>query len=79
MARLNIQRQKALEPNRVQFAVQAITTLGLPIVEQTHNTIRFIFKDQVVTYFPYSGWHTGKSITDGRGWKHLNDQLTKNK
>jgi len=28
-----------------------------------------------INFFPYSGWHSGKSIEDGRGFKNLLKQL----
>jgi hypothetical protein len=78
MARLNQQRQQYLEPKRMQTALQSLTRLGLEIVDSSDTTIRFRYKDQVIIYYPYSGWHTGKGITDGRGWEHLYNQI-KNK
>jgi hypothetical protein len=37
-----------------------------------------MFKNELVKFFPYSGWHTGKSIVDGRGIKKLLAQLKEN-
>lgn len=30
---------------------------------------------EIVHFYPYSGWHTGKSINDGRGWNNLYNQI----
>lgn len=76
MARLNVDRQKKLEPKRLQYAKEKITELGLEITEEGDNTLRFIFKGSVITYFAYSGWATGKTIIDGRGLDNLLKQLT---
>ena len=36
-----------------------------------------MFDNEKVKFFPYSGWHTGKSIKDGRGIENLLKQLKK--
>ena len=75
MSRLDTDRQKELEPKRIAFAKEEIKKLGHEIIGVTENRIDFVFDSAVVQYFPYSGWHTGKSITDGRGWKKLYNQI----
>lgn len=75
MARLNIERQEKLEPKRLQYAKEKITGLGFEIIEEGENTLRFVFKGAVITYFAYSGWATGKTISDGRGLDNLLKQL----
>ena len=75
MSRLDIERQKRLEPKRVQRAIDELNKRGIKAQLVTDNTVQFFFKGKRVTYFPYSGWHTGKSINDGRGFNHLFDQL----
>ena len=75
MPKLDKDRQKELEPKRMNFAIQEIQKIGCEIIEITENRIDFVFDSEVVQYFPYSGWHTGKSITDGRGWKKLYNQI----
>ena len=76
MARLNEQRQKQLEPRRMQFALDQINKLGLVILDHSDTAVYCSFRGCIVTFFPYSGWHTGKSIKDGRGWDNLYKQLT---
>jgi len=75
MARLDQDREKRLEPERLSKAVDAVTALGFEIVVETNKMICFLFNGNVITYYPYSGWHTGKGIKDGRGWKNLEKQL----
>jgi hypothetical protein len=77
MARLNNNRQEKLEPKRLRHAVDKIIELGYT-VEIDEKKISFEFKGEKVTLFPYSGWHTGKSIKDGRGLENLINQI-KNK
>lgn len=73
--RLNKEREEYLQPIRMKVATDAINKLGLPITYQDGTKIVFIYGDFPVTFFPYSGWHTGKSIKDGRGLQNLLQQL----
>ena len=73
--RLGIERQKLLEPKRIAEAKQTITELGYEIIEEDPIKLVFLFKGKKVMYYPYSGWHTGKSIVDGRGIKQLLNQI----
>lgn len=75
MPRLNEDRQKELEPKRLETAKREIESLGLQIVYEGSNRIDFMFKREKVMYYPYSGWATGKTIKDGRGLKQLLNQL----
>lgn len=75
MARLDTERQKELEPQRIANAKKSIEALGIEITLETETMLCFEFKGSVVRIFPYSGWHTGATITDGRGLKKLLDQL----
>ena len=75
MARLDIERQNKLEPERMHHAAQLLNSMGYSTVSLTDKSIQFDFKGEKVTLFPYSGWHTGKSIKDGRGIEKLLKQI----
>ena len=75
MARLDIERQRRLEPIRIAKAVDSIESLGLRVSYKDSTKIKFDFRGSCVTYFPYSGWATGKTIQDGRGLANLLKQL----
>ena len=75
--RLDTDRQKELEPKRMQYARNQITALGYEITEENATALKFEFKGSTVTLFPYSGWHTGKTIQDGRGIGKLLKQIQK--
>lgn len=75
MARLEIDRQKKLEPKRFQYAIEKIESLGFEVTNQTNTSFQFIYKNENVTFFPYSGWASGKSIKDGRGIENLLKQI----
>jgi hypothetical protein len=73
--RLDKEREKELQPQRMQFAIDELDKLGIPIDLVDEVKIKFKWKGHYVTLFPYSGWHTGKSIKDGRGINNLLKQL----
>lgn len=75
MTNLTILRQTTLEPKRLQYTKQQIEALGYTITFESETELQFIFNHSKVFYFPYSGWHSGKSIKDGRGLKKLLDQI----
>lgn len=77
--RLDQERESRLQPLRMVRAVEEIKKLGFEIFNQTDTTFYFIFKGSPVTYYPYSGWATGKTIKDGRGLKNLLNQLQNDK
>lgn len=73
--RLNQQRQDNLQPQRIEHAKKKLAELGIKIEKETPTELYFVFKGHTVTLFPYSGWHTGKTIKDGRGLEKLLTQL----
>lgn len=73
--RLDQNREKELQPKRIAFAVKKLNELGFISMEVDNTKIKFWHKGEPVTFFPYSGWHTGKSIKDGRGLDNLLNQL----
>ena len=73
--RLDAKRQATIEPRRIETAINALKELGFEVQIIDRTQINFKFKGEIVKYFPYSGWATGKSIKDGRGFKNLMVQL----
>lgn len=73
--RLDKERESELQPRRMQFALDELKKLGYQ-TEFDHTKIEFSHNGNKIQFFPYSGWHTGKGIIDGRGWKNLKKQLT---
>lgn len=64
-----------LQKTRLESCVDALIQLGIDITYCDETRLEFIHKGHLVKFFPYTGWHTGKSIVDGRGFKHLTNQL----
>lgn len=75
--RQDIERQKKLEPTRMEYAEKELTKRGYVITFKCDTRIEFTHDGSTVSLFPYSGWHTGKTITDGRGISKLLRQLNK--
>jgi hypothetical protein len=73
--RLDKEREQRLQPKRIAWTVQQLKDMGYTIALQTNTEVRFNFKGHQVKFYPYSGWHSGKSITDGRGWENLLKQI----
>ena len=76
MARLDKERQNELEPERLLYAKTEIEKLGYEVaIQPDGKTIKFTFNQHIITFFPYTGWHTGKGIKDGRGINNLLKQI----
>lgn len=75
MARLDIDRQQELAPERMDYAKQQIEAMGFKITYQDKTKLNFRYNGSAVHFYPYSGWHTGKTIKDGRGIENLLKQL----
>jgi hypothetical protein len=75
MARLDVERQKALEPVRMAAAKEALEKLGYTVEQHGATKLQFTYKGARITLYPYSGWATGTTIQDGRGLQNLLKQL----
>jgi len=75
MARLDIDRQNLLQPKRKEYCKKKITELGYDIMFETDAEMHFEFKDSRIVFYFYTGWHTGKTIKDGRGIENLLKQI----
>jgi len=73
-SRLNQEREKQLQPKRMQFAINELVDRGFKL-QSDETKIIFDYKGSPVTFYPYSGWASGKTIKDGRGLQNLLKQL----
>lgn len=69
------EREARLQPKRKEYAIEQINNLGIPVLFSTDTRIEFLWKGHKVLFFPYSGWHSGSTIKDGRGLNNLLKQL----
>lgn len=73
--RLDIDRQNDLQPKRMEFAKEQLVRAGYEIIYEDATKIKIMHRGNEITLFPYSGWHTGKGIKDGRGLRNLLSQI----
>lgn len=73
--RLNREREKKLEPKRVAYAREQLEALGYEVKVFGGKRIEFEHEGSKVQMWPYSGWHSGKTIVDGRGIGNLIQKL----
>lgn len=73
--RLNQEREKRLQPKRVNSCKEALEKLGFEVSVFGGKRLEFEYKGNKITHWPYSGWHSGQGINDGRGFKNLLKQL----
>jgi len=74
--RLDQEREARLQPQRMDSCKAKLEELGFYVQAFGGDRLEFSFKGHVIKFWPYSGWHSGKTIKDGRGFKNLLDQLT---
>lgn len=73
--RLDQEREKRLTPIRMERCLNTLGELGMENIEHDSIKIRFNYMNERVVHYVYSGWHTGKSIKDGRGFENLLKQI----
>lgn len=69
------EREAILQPLRMETALKELGKLGIEDTAHNDSEITFFWKGYIVHFYPYSGWHTGSSIKDGRGLQKLLKQL----
>lgn len=67
--------KKQLQKQRRELAESELNDAGMDIHYMDDTTIKFMYNDSEVIFYPFSGWATGKSINDGRGLQNLLKQL----
>ena len=75
MARQDRKRLAELQPKRMAYAKEQMEKKGYFVEEYGKTKLTFQFKGKDVNFFPYSGWHTGATIKDGRGLNELLNQI----
>ena len=63
-----------IQSERMKYAKEQLTNLGIQF-ESKGKEIRFNYLGSQILFYPYTGWHTGKTIKDGRGIKNLLKQI----
>lgn len=73
----NTEQKNKIEPNRFKYATEKLEAIGAKVTPKNDGSRSMIveYKNVKVTFFPYTGWATGKGIQDGRGIHPLLKQL----
>lgn len=64
-----------LQPERMAYAIKQIEAKGYQVTRMGPAKIVFEYEGYQINFFPYTGWASGKTITDGRGIKNLIRQI----
>lgn len=64
-----------IQEKRFDYAVNELNKLGYNLIIKSDSEINFNYNGNLIKFFPYTGWHTGKGIKDGRGINNLLNQL----
>jgi hypothetical protein len=76
MGNLDLKRKKELELKRLEFNFKTLLKYGYVATASDDGTyLTFEFQGKPVKFYAYSGWHSGKSIVDGRGLGNLIEQI----
>lgn len=76
---LGDRNKNAIAHDRMEYCLQKLVeTPGVSKIEHNNKRIDFLFNGNKIQMFPYTGWHTGKGIVDGRGINNLLKQLNPN-
>lgn len=73
------QRRKLLEDFRINNAKKLLKAAGIVYTTPNPSKIQIMFNDEPISFWPYTGWHSGKSIEAGRGIENLLKQISDEK
>jgi len=74
-SRLDQQRELVLAPKRMAYAIERLTNEGYSVNQIAGTEINFTHKGNLIKFYPYSGWYSGKGIGSGRGIEVLIKKL----
>lgn len=72
---INGHSKNTVQASRVDYAISELADIGIDVHYKDNFKIKFLYQGHEVTFFPFTGWATGKSIRDGRGIQNLIKQL----
>ena len=70
------ENRNSREPGRREYVMAALRERGFnPVWNEEEKAVKFDYKGNTITVYPYKGWFTGKGVKDGRGVRKLLNQL----
>lgn len=75
--RQDTEREAELTPKRTEYARTELEKIeGVTNIQVVNDIcITFTYKKYQITFWPYSGWFSGKGVIAGRGIQNLLTQL----
>lgn len=73
--RLNQERERRLQPQRMQSCMESIKKMGFKPYQVDDTELRFDLLGNTCKLFPYSGWWSCKGIGSGRGFNKLLEKI----
>lgn len=66
-----------IEPKRFEYAIKKLEEAGARVTPKNDGSKSLLveYKHIKVTFYPFTGWASGKNIKDGRGIHNLLKQL----
>ena len=71
------EEKNRIEPSRFKYATEQLEAIGCRVTPKNDGSRSILVEKNglKITFFPYSGWASGRGITDGRGIHNLINQL----
>jgi hypothetical protein len=73
--RLDQEREQRLQPRRMATTQASLESMGYEVEQSGPALLTFQHNGATVWFWPYSGWFSGKTVRDGRGFENLARQL----
>lgn len=73
--RLDQEREQLLQPQRMASCSEKLQSLGYDVWSNGTDMLEFTFKGNIIKFYPYSGWFTGKGVGSDRGFSNLLKRL----
>ena len=73
--RLDQEREAEFQPKRMESCKKKLEELGFLVNEVNNTELQFVFKNNTIKFWPYSGWYSGKFVKSGRGFVNLLKKL----
>lgn len=72
---MEIRNKKQINDTRLDFAKRNIEDFGYEVLRVSEKELQFEHNGNLIKFFPFTGWATGRGIKDGRGLENLLNQL----
>lgn len=67
--------KQKIQKERLEHAKYKLEEIGIDVIFECESRIEFYYDGELIQYYPFKQWATGKSIEDGRGLNNLLKQI----